>query len=821
MPSVENDLYDTYLSDKKEIEDIDKILNETIKIFIAFYDNNEGWAYEIRHNETLEKIDFSFSTSIMILHTISASLGKLQKSNISFGIDGDNCIYKNPFIDKETTGELNVIKDKGLKLIIAKSQNKQANYSITFNSSNYGTNDPFSYAWFLEIFFSSSDNYADYKKALINDAYKMLKKAIKSLDNGGNKGFFKWMGSKGEEDRFKHYESLNHSFPLLRAINVLLILHENDHHKSYLIKKLYDENIEKLSQHCLTCIYRHLSLRHIEYSDFDVAELVLSLESYLLLSRKLNKNINKNLIDRIFNIVEESQKKSAYWRPLKPFVKTDTGFVLLPLSIEIINSLSRICRFIYESNLNENYFTPYIQVFKRYTTWLLTRIEKGSTKDLKEFIGWHSENVLETGVVHPWDTSQVVLYLLQYRSLLKEHIAKRSLIKTNLFSSEIPRKSKETGKEAPEEIEMSAIKYWENHWQKNEPLCSERTESNYHVFKMIGEKYIKPRSERSDSMGYSMLLYGPPGTGKTAIAQEIAKSLKWNLITITPSNFIKKGESEVENRANDIFTALLEQDNCVILFDEIDRLILDRASKEYHSQSDIFQFMTPGMLVKIKNLRDKENSIFIIATNYEDRIDPAIKRIGRIDDKFMIAPPDSDQRFRIIKKEILEYAKMYNELPKKCQQIEKDDLKKGISKTVLYKHGELKRFVSEAMNKFQSEGSKTKEVLIKIINEDVKISSPELTLSSYIYRFKDENKKLLTSNQKPYEEYLILFYLKYLDFTSEPVPDSDKNIFKEILMNNGTDGDDPESIIESAVENDDHISKKLIEYYKREFSNGK
>ncbi len=39
---------------------------------------------------------------------------------------------------------------------------------------------------------------------------------------------------------------------------------------------------------------------------------------------------------------------------------------------------------------------------------------------------------------------------------------------------------------------------------------------------------------------------------------------------------------------------------CVILFDEIDRLILDRDSKAYSEQSDVFQFMTPSMLIKIQ-----------------------------------------------------------------------------------------------------------------------------------------------------------------------------------------------------------------------------
>ena len=70
-----------------------------------------------------------------------------------------------------------------------------------------------------------------------------------------------------------------------------------------------------------------------------------------------------------------------------------------------------------------------------------------------------------------------------------------------------------------------------------------------------------------------MLLYGPPGTGKTGIADDLTAALRWPLVTVTPSDFIRRGEAEVEARAKDIFDALGEQEDMVVLFDEIDRLI--------------------------------------------------------------------------------------------------------------------------------------------------------------------------------------------------------------------------------------------------------
>lgn len=95
---------------------------------------------------------------------------------------------------------------------------------------------------------------------------------------------------------------------------------------------------------------------------------------------------------------------------------------------------------------------------------------------------------------------------------------------------------------------------------------------------------------------------------------------------------------------------LYAQPTCVVLFDEIDHFLLDRDSAYYSDQDTAFQFMTPGMLTKLNDLRRSERCVFVVATNYEDRIDPAIKRTGRIDVKYLVLPPDGMQRREILTK---------------------------------------------------------------------------------------------------------------------------------------------------------------------------
>jgi hypothetical protein len=83
--------------------------------------------------------------------------------------------------------------------------------------------------------------------------------------------------------------------------------------------------------------------------------------------------------------------------------------------------------------------------------------------------------------------------------------------------------------------------------------------------------------------------------------------LGWELVILSPSDFIERGDQGVEARAKVIFNSLQEISEKVVLFDEIDRLLLDRDSPEYARQDDIFQFMTPSMLTKLRTLRRLES----------------------------------------------------------------------------------------------------------------------------------------------------------------------------------------------------------------------
>lgn len=814
----------SYIDERKEIAKIDSLLSDVLPLFQNFFlEEQKDWPYEIEDEKTVEPMrGFSYSTSSMILFMMAVALGYIKRSSLFFSTTSTGFIKnKDNWGSVNARGFENAFED-GFTAVVENSLANLEDKPYTFYSTLFGCDDPFTLAWFIELIVALEhekpfllkkiNKFGDFKEKIIASATSVVKNAFKSP----SKPFLDW-----KQEKERPPKPLEHTFPLLRAIHLykaLCLIQPDIKHESELVNYKRDN----LHPYILNNIHKNLSFYDITDSSFDAAELAFCLEGLLLLTSGYSRAINGNLLRRAFFVIEESQKRSPYWRPLKPVVSTPQGFVLLPLSIESANSLLRICKYL-ESDL---YFSNNIEIFKRYSAWLYTYVVEGSAtpgntiSEKIPFSGWHSEHILALRKVNPWQTSQIVLFLLQYKEMLQKHIAHTSITIANFSIESFVMKNHQ---------DLSPYKYWKNSWQDNEPLIHLEDKSLYKAFAKIGKDYILPRDPLSKKgktkiPSYSMILYGPPGTGKTSIAEEIAKSLNMRLITITPSDFIAHGEAEVEARAKAIFQTLNEQDNVIILFDEIDRLILDRDSIFYREQSDIFQFMTPGMLVKLKNLRERAGSIFIIATNYEERIDPAVKRMGRIDFKFLILPPDKDQRLKIIRREVEKRLYIeWNGKQKKVQEIVKKLTEKNmkiiLSKTVLETYGELKQLVTDSIDRYLNN---TEIGIIKSIEESLENQDlPAIRLSSYKNRFIHYSNEMIgekntqsnlnfTPNQLPITEFLMLVYLKLQvsEFTDE-----DRKIL-EVVLNIIITTKKMDLVKEGVLELKPHVRQELSRWIK-------
>jgi predicted ATPase len=146
----------------------------------------------------------------------------------------------------------------------------------------------------------------------------------------------------------------------------------------------------------------------------------------------------------------------------------------------------------------------------------------------------------------------------------------------------------------------------------------------------------------------SAILFGPPGTSKTTLVEALAGAIGWQYVEVHAADFLSEGMDQVPARADEIFANLMELDQSVVLFDEIDELIRKRSRDE----SDPFgRFLTTSMLPKLAKLWDQRRVLYFVATNDIDAADPAIRRSQRFDAAMFVTPPSFAVKATLLEKE--------------------------------------------------------------------------------------------------------------------------------------------------------------------------
>jgi adenylate kinase family enzyme len=164
--------------------------------------------------------------------------------------------------------------------------------------------------------------------------------------------------------------------------------------------------------------------------------------------------------------------------------------------------------------------------------------------------------------------------------------------------------------------------------------------------------------------GFSLILYGPPGTGKTTLVEAVAATAGVPLVEITPSDILVGGAEGIERRARQVFQALSKLTHVVILFDEFEQILLDRTNRTGKMPTSVIEFLTPGMLPKLKTLYDASKTgrmSYVLATNLLDSIDDAVKREGRFDRKCGVYPPDVVSRLGRLRDQLNSFVKKRRE----------------------------------------------------------------------------------------------------------------------------------------------------------------
>lgn len=243
--------------------------------------------------------------------------------------------------------------------------------------------------------------------------------------------------------------------------------------------------------------------------------------------------------------------------------------------------------------------------------------------------GWSSELDREPNIIDFWNTSVSINALFEIRQLIETriwHLCQRRF--TILPHGRMLRDV------AP--VDLGAL---------HEKRLHRR------LMKMARWSELEDKYDQED---YSIVLHGPPGSSKTAVVEGLGTEM-WKgirhaprIIRITPADFIRQGEDRLDSEARMIFELIGHVRGVTILFDEIDDFLRQRIAGE---ELRFLKLIVPAMLNRLQDLRDtapRQEICFVIATNFVDKIEPALLRPGRIDSVVPVTYPDAFSREAIL-----------------------------------------------------------------------------------------------------------------------------------------------------------------------------
>lgn len=402
---------------------------------------------------------------------------------------------------------------------------------------------------------------------------------------------------------------------------------------------------------CHSVMNHQLSLaRSDRLGEFDVAEMIHAARVVARSGRLADASVILEAIDVSCRV----QYADGKWPCTQPFYWEASGLAAYPQSAEVgwalVSIMRRLTEAAEEFGIGQAQLLAALQrpnlSLERYLGWLNANVQSYRMPGLLKpgssswITGWSSDRTPEKGLVHTWATANALEFLVDYRHVLQEQI---NIVLRMHFNSYHANDLKSMATYNPPNLlrpypERTGIALW-----RDLQLHRRRAEA---------QAYWRQPCRRAPQL-WSVILAGPPGSAKSFLAKSIAGELRWPLISLSPADFLSAGEGGVEARARDIFDSLRAGSRLVFFFDEIDELILDRSTQQKQGAGarSVFTFLTPSFLTKLQDLREaaeRKSFLFLIGTNYSDRIDAAAKRSGRIDQELIVVYPDEATRAELL-----------------------------------------------------------------------------------------------------------------------------------------------------------------------------
>lgn len=150
-----------------------------------------------------------------------------------------------------------------------------------------------------------------------------------------------------------------------------------------------------------------------------------------------------------------------------------------------------------------------------------------------------------------------------------------------------------------------------------------------------------------DSVDSGALLSGPPGTGKTLFARALANTCDVPIVYGSFASWQEKGSMDaLLKEMRKAFDDAASKAPSILFLDELDAFG-DRNTGDQH-QSYMTGVIT-GLLQLLDGFERRVGVVVLGACNYPDRVDPAIRRAGRLNRHIEIPLPDGEARRSIVR----------------------------------------------------------------------------------------------------------------------------------------------------------------------------
>lgn len=140
------------------------------------------------------------------------------------------------------------------------------------------------------------------------------------------------------------------------------------------------------------------------------------------------------------------------------------------------------------------------------------------------------------------------------------------------------------------------------------------------------------------------LLEGPPGTGKTLIAESLARTAGWTFVSSSIGAWFASGDGAlggVSKNLKSFMDEVLVNEPAIGFMDELDALP-NRATMDNRGR-DWWTPLINLFLTEIDRVRKSGRKVLLLgATNYYDRLDSALIRPGRLQQRVSVLPPQSE-----------------------------------------------------------------------------------------------------------------------------------------------------------------------------------